>query len=52
MIYTVRKIFTYSEIVEVEADSRSEAKEKAMEIEGELCHDDSLYDCIICKVNE
>lgn len=47
--YVVRKIFTYSEVVEVEAESRSEAKENAMELDGEPCNDDSLYDCVIVR---
>ena len=47
MKYIVRKIFTYSETVEVEAGSDREAKDLAMDIDGELNDDDSLHECKI-----
>ena len=46
-IYTVKKIFQYSETVDVEADSESEAKDKAANMDGDRAYDDHLYDCEI-----
>ena len=45
--YAVKKIFQYSEIVEVEACSREDAKYIAQEIDGDRIHDDTLIDCEI-----
>lgn len=50
--YTVRKIYHYTETVEVEADSEREAKDKAMTMEGERNHDDHLYDCEVVGERE
>lgn len=52
MKYLVKKTFKYTETVEVDANSDSEAKDIAMEIDGELNNDDYLYDCeIISRSN-
>jgi hypothetical protein len=48
--YKVKKIFKYTETVEVEANSESEARDLAMEIDGERNNDDWLYDCEAVKV--
>jgi hypothetical protein len=45
LIYTVRKIYHYTETVEVEAESEREAKDKASIMEGDRNFDDYLYDC-------
>lgn len=45
MTYTVRKIYQYTEEVEVEADSGREAKDKASGMEGNRNYDDHLFDC-------
>ncbi len=42
--YKIRKTWKYTEIVEVEADSREEALEKSNSMDGERNHDDALYD--------
>lgn len=47
MKYKVKKIYKYTEEVEVEASSESEAKDLAMEMAGELNNDDWLFDCEI-----
>lgn len=47
MIYTIRKTYKYTEIVEVEAESRSEALDIANMEQGELQNDDYLYDAEI-----
>lgn len=47
MKYKVKKTFKYTEEVEVEADSESEAKDLAMEIDGDRNNDDWLFDCEI-----
>lgn len=44
-LYTIRKIYHYSETVEVEAESEFEAKNIADHTEGDRCFDDHLYDC-------
>jgi hypothetical protein len=49
MIYTVKKIYKYSEEVEVEAASEREAKDKAEQADGQRNHDDYLYDCEIIR---
>lgn len=49
MIYTVKKIYKYSEEVEVEAASESEAKDKAEQADGQRNDDDYLYDCEIIR---
>ena len=51
-IYTVKKIYKYSEEVEVEAASESEAKDKAQQVDGERNHDDYLYDCEVINERE
>jgi hypothetical protein len=43
-IYTIKKVYLYSVIVEVEAENESEAEDKATMIEGERVYDDYLYD--------
>ena len=45
MIYIVRKIYKYSEEVEVIAENETEAKDKAMTVDGKRIHDDTLWDC-------
>jgi hypothetical protein len=52
MYYKVRKIFTYSEEVVVEAESSTEAKDIAMEVDGLRIYDDCLYDCEILNWSE
>lgn len=47
--YTVKKIYQYSETVEVEAESEREAKDLATSMEGDRNYDDFLYDCEICN---
>lgn len=44
-IYTVKKIYQFTETVEVEANNEREAKDKATTMEGDRNHDDHLYDC-------
>jgi len=50
--YLVRKVYKYSEEVEVEAKDESEAKDEAQHKEGERIYDDHLYDCEIIKKME
>jgi hypothetical protein len=50
--YTVKKIYQYTETVEVEADSEREAKDIADVTEGERNHDDHLYDCKVVSCDE
>jgi hypothetical protein len=50
--YRVKKTFKYTEEVEVEAESVTDAKNKAMEVDGELNNDDYLYDCEVISVAE
>lgn len=53
MRYVVKKIFTYSEEVVVEAESRMEALYAAMYVDGDRNHDDSLYECkIVGEIDE
>lgn len=47
MKYKVKKTFKYTEEVEVDANSESEAKDLAMETDGARNHDDWLFDCEI-----
>jgi hypothetical protein len=47
--YLVRKIFKYSENVEVEADSEEQVCDLAEKMDGERVHDDWLHDCKIIK---
>jgi hypothetical protein len=51
-IYTVKKIYHYTETVEVEASSEREAKDKATGMEGDRNHDDHLYDCEVVGQRE
>ena len=44
-LYTVKKIYRYTETVEVEAESEREANDKATTMEGERNYDDYLLDC-------
>ncbi|SER35029.1 hypothetical protein [Giesbergeria anulus] len=50
MKFTVRKIFQYTEEVEVEADNSTQAKKLAESTDGEVNHDDTLIDCEIIGV--
>jgi len=50
--YTVKKIYKYSEIVKVEADSVREAKDLACGMEGDRRYDDYLYDCDVIDEQE
>lgn len=45
MKYMIRKIYQYTEDIEVEAESVREAKDKATSMEGDRNYDDHLYDC-------
>jgi hypothetical protein len=49
MIYTIRKTFKYTEIVEVNADNYAEALDLANITEGDTQNDDWLYDAEIIK---
>ena len=49
MIYTIRKTFKYTEIVEVNADNYAEALELANIADGDVQNDDWLYDAEIIK---
>lgn len=50
MIYKVRKVYKYTEIVEVEATSEKEALDLACIVEGQSQNDDWLYDTeVICE---
>jgi hypothetical protein len=48
--YTVRKVYQYTETVEVEATSEREAKDKAASMEGDRNFDDHLHDCYVASV--
>ncbi len=50
--YRVKKFFMYTEEVEIETDSVTDAKNKAKEVDGERNHDDHLYDCEVISVVE
>lgn len=50
--YKVTKVFQYTETVYVDAESSSEARDIAGEVEGEVNNDDSYYDCIVEEVDE
>ena len=50
-IYKVKKIYKYTETVEVEADSNTEALTLAEGLEGERNYDDWLYDCEVVSTN-
>lgn len=52
MIYTIRKIYKYTEIVEVVAGSEREALELANYTEGDVQNDDWLYDAEVIEENE
>jgi len=52
MIYTIKKIFKYSETVEVQAESEEEAKDKSMPLNGDHNNDDHLYDCRVIGARE
>lgn len=49
MLYRVKKIFQYTEIVEVEAESDNQALELSNDIDGDVMHDDTLIDAKIIK---
>jgi hypothetical protein len=51
-IYTVAKVYKYTETVEVEAENSREAKDRAQNMEGERNHDDYLFDCEIIAERE
>lgn len=51
-IYTVKKIYQYTETVEVEAASEREAKNLATTMEGDRNYDDHLYDCEVTNERE
>lgn len=50
--YEVTKVFQYTETVYVEAESISEARDIAGEVEGVVNNDDSYYDCIVEEINK
>lgn len=52
LIYTVKKIYQFTETVEVEAESEREAKDIASTIEGDRNYDDYLYDCEVTDSRE
>jgi len=47
--FLIRKVYQYSEQVEVEATDESAAKNVAQTMEGERIYDDHLYDCEVIK---
>lgn len=51
-IYTVLKTFRYTETVEVEADTFSEARNLAMGVDGERNNDDWCFDCEVISVDK
>jgi hypothetical protein len=51
-IYTIKKIFTYSETVKVEAENESEAKDKSGHVDGDRNEDDTWYDTEVVNVRE
>lgn len=50
--YTVRKIYKYTELVEVTADNYGEALDLSNMLEGEYQNDDVLYDAEVIGVTE
>ena len=52
MIYTVRKTYKYTEIVEVNADNYAEALNLANITEGDTQNDDYLYDAEVINCEE
>ena len=50
--YTIKKIYKYTETVEVEAESSKEALRKSDHMDGERNHDDYLYDAEIVSEQE
>lgn len=50
--FKVTKVYQYTETLYVEADSISEARYLAGEIEGEVNNDDSYYDCRVEEIEE
>jgi hypothetical protein len=50
--YTVKKIYQYSETVEVVAESEREAKDLAQTMEGDRNYDDFLHDCEVINCEE
>lgn len=52
MIYTIKKIFQYSETVEVQAESEEEARDLANSTDGDHNNDDHLYDCRVISARE
>jgi len=51
MKYKVIKRIVYSEIFEVEAESKKEAEDIAMQEEcGELMYDDTVQECIVEEI--
>ena len=49
--YLIRKIYQYTDEVNVEANSSSEAKNLAQYAEGDRIYDDHLYDCEVISVS-
>lgn len=45
--YKVAKVYQYTEVVEVLAESSRDAKDLAESMSGDMQNDDCLYDCII-----
>ena len=52
MTYTIKKIFKYTETVEVRAESEEEAKDLAQSMDGDYNNDDYLYDCKVIDRKE
>lgn len=50
--YTIRKIIKFTETVVVSAENASDAREKAMEMDGERNYDDHLDDIQLVGVEE
>lgn len=46
------KKIQYTEEVEVEANSKEEAKKLAMPIDGTRIHDDHLFDCYAVEIKK
>lgn len=52
MFFKIRKIFQSSEIVIVEADTESKARDLANHIDGDYCNDATLYDSVVIRMAE
>jgi hypothetical protein len=49
--YNVKKVYSYSESVEVQAESEQEAEELAMNLVGERNYDEKLEECVVSIIS-